>query len=147
MTYYEQETNYTCGPACMRMVLAKIGIEKSEKEVAKLLGTNKVVGTKNKDFVNLAEKYKLQYSVHRNSSITNLNYFFKKGYQIIICYFHPKEKQGHYAVIRSMRNNKITLMDPIDGPNHTYSIKNFEKYWKSTKTFEGEKAWFIAIKK
>ena len=35
--YYEQETNYTCGPACMRMVLASLGIKKSEKDIQQFL--------------------------------------------------------------------------------------------------------------
>ncbi|PIN94126.1 hypothetical protein COU56_03175, partial [Candidatus Pacearchaeota archaeon CG10_big_fil_rev_8_21_14_0_10_31_9] len=55
--YYEQETNYTCGPACMRMVLGSLGIKKSEKQITKLIGTNKIRGTNHRDFLSVVEKY------------------------------------------------------------------------------------------
>lgn len=144
--YYEQETAYTCGAACMRMVLESLGIKKTEKQVAGLLGTNKIRGTNHRDFVSLVEKYKLRYSVHREASLQDLKYYFKNHYKIIVCYFHPIEKEGHYAVVRNIKRNKITLMDPNDGPSKTYLLSYFKKFWGSNKTFEGERSWFMAIK-
>jgi ABC-type bacteriocin/lantibiotic exporter with double-glycine peptidase domain len=147
VTYFEQETPYTCGPACMRMVLSSLGIKKTEKQVTKLLGTNKIRGTNHRDFVSLAEKYKLRYSVNRDSSLDDLKYYLKKGYRIIVCYFHTIGREGHYAVIKSMNARKITLMDPIDGPSKVYSLSYFNQMWKSNKTYEGERSWFMAIKR
>jgi len=43
LKYYKQETNYTCGAAAMRMALEFFGIKKTEKRIAKLLSTNKIV--------------------------------------------------------------------------------------------------------
>ena len=40
--FHKQETNYTCGSAAMRMALESAGIKKSEKQVEKLLSTNKI---------------------------------------------------------------------------------------------------------
>lgn len=144
--YYEQQTKYTCGPACMRMVLASLGIHKKEGQITKLLGTNKIRGTNHGDFVSLAEKYKLRYSVNREATIDELKYYYKNHYKIIICYFHPVEKDGHYAVVRKLTNTKITLMDPIDGPNKTYSLNYFRKVWGTRKTYNKERSWFMAIR-
>jgi ABC-type bacteriocin/lantibiotic exporter with double-glycine peptidase domain len=146
-TYFKQETDYTCGPACMRMIFYSLGISKSEKQITKLLGTNKLRGTRHRDFVSFAEKYKLRYSVNRNATIDELRYYYKQHYKILVCYSHPIEKEGHYAVIRKITPKKITLMDPISGPSHTYSTSYFNKLWKSDMTFEGERSWFMAIKK
>ena len=144
--YYEQQTKYTCGPACMRMVLASLGIHKTEDQITKLLGTNKIRGTNHRDFVSLAEKHKLRYSVNREATIDELKYYYKNHYKIIVCYFHPIDKEGHYAVVRKMTPNKITLMDPIDGPNKTYSLSYFGKFWGSRKTYNKERSWFMAIR-
>ena len=67
--YHEQETEFTCGQAVMRMVLSNHGIDKREKEVAKILRTNKVRGTYLRELPRLAEKYRLSYVVKRNSDI------------------------------------------------------------------------------
>ena len=144
--YYEQETNYTCGPACIRMVLASLGIKKSENYITKLIGTNKIRGTNHRDFLSLVEKYKLRYSVQREATIDELRYFYKNHYKIIVCYFHPTEKMGHYAVVRKLTPTKITLMDPIDGPNKIYSLSYFKKIWSSRKTYNKERSWLIAIR-
>lgn len=147
VTYFEQETSYTCGPACMRMVLDSLGIHKTERQISILLGTNRIRGTRHRDFVSLAEKYKLRYSVHRNSSLEDLKYYYRKGYRIIVCYSHPIIKGGHYAIIKAIKGNRVTLMDPIDGPDKSYSLSYFKKMWRSDQTYEGERGWFMAIKK
>lgn len=144
--FYEQQTPYTCGPACMRMVLASLGIKRTENQITKLLGTNNIRGTNHRDFVSLAEKYKLRYSVHREAVVDDLKYFYKNHYKIIVCYFHPTEKVGHYAVVKKLTRERIHLMDPTDGPNKSYSLNYFQRIWSSKKTFNKERSWFMAIR-
>ena len=40
--YYKQEEWYTCGPACLRMLLKFIGTSASEEDVAKACGTTEL---------------------------------------------------------------------------------------------------------
>ncbi len=40
--YYKQEEWYTCGPACLRMLLKYIGTSAPEGDVAKACGTNEL---------------------------------------------------------------------------------------------------------
>ena len=145
--YYRQQSKYSCGACAMRMVLECFGIKNSEKQLIKLLKTNKIRGTWLKEFPQLAEKLSLNYVVQRNSTIKDLKYFNKKGYKIIICYFYPPEKIDHYAVLKSLDSRYIHFYDPWFGPNHKYPLTYFKKIWNSSKRFEYEKAWFIAIKK
>jgi len=40
--YYKQEKWYTCGPACLRMLLKYIGTSASEEGAAKACGTTEL---------------------------------------------------------------------------------------------------------
>ena len=109
--YHKQETIWTCGASAMRMALEKCGIKKSEKQVVKILKTNKIRGTWHKDFPRVAEKYKLNYVVKRNATIDDLKYFQKKGCTIIICYYYPPEKVDHYSILKSIDSENIHFYD------------------------------------
>lgn len=145
--YYKQETKYTCGAAAMRMILECLGIKKTEKQIVKLLGTNQVRGTWNKDFPILVEKYKLNYTVRRKASIKDMKSCLKQGYYIIVCYFYPPEKVDHYSVVKKIDTKNIYFWDPWFGPNHSYSLKKFKTIWKCDKRFDNEKRWLFAVKK
>jgi ABC-type bacteriocin/lantibiotic exporter with double-glycine peptidase domain len=145
--HFHQETEYTCGPACMRMALKHFGIKKSEKALAKMLKTNKVVGTWHKAFPLVAEKYKLNYVVKRHAHIDDLKEYHKKHYFIIISYTHTPEKFSHFSVVSDIDDHFIYLLDPYKRPRHKYKPHSFEKLWKSNFNYEKEKRWFFAMKK
>lgn len=147
LKFYRQQTDYTCGAASMRMILESVGIIKSEKEIARIMETNEESGTWNKDFPKLAEEYKLNYSVKRNASLKNLKEYHKKGYKIIVCYYLPNEDVSHYAVLNKIDSKKVYLYDPEMGPNHKYSLKEFNKLWSITSKHDKERNWMFAIKK
>ena len=144
--FYKQETVWTCGPAVMRMSLEKLGIKKSEKQLIKILKTNKIKGTSNKDFSRVAEQYKLNYIVKRNSTIEDLKYFSKKRYILIFCYYYPKEKIGHYSILKKIDYKFIYFYDPYFGKNHKYNLKYFNKIWKCNPKHDNEKHWFFGVK-
>ena len=145
--FYKQEYTYTCGAAAMRMVLERSGVKKSEKRIVRILKTNKVRGTWHKDFPRVAEKYKLNYIVKRNSSIEDLKKYKKQGYNIVICYYYPPEKVDHYSVLKKIDKENIYFYDPYFGEDHKYSLNYFLKIWKSNPRYDGEKRWFFGVKK
>jgi ABC-type bacteriocin/lantibiotic exporter with double-glycine peptidase domain len=145
--YYKQETNYTCGACAIRMALEGFGIKKSEKQISKLLGTNKIRGTWPRELPKLAEKFKLNYFVGRNSKIEDLEYYLKNNFIIIVAYWYPLEKVDHYSVVKKIDEKFIYFWDPWFGEEHKYTLTYFKKIWKSDKKFDNEKSWFIAIKK
>jgi len=145
--FHKQETKYTCGAAAMRMALEFCGIKKSEKQVAKLLNTNKVRGTWHKNFPSVAEKFKLNYTSMRHATINDLKEFQKKDYAVIICYLYPPEKVDHYSVLKKIDKRLIYFWDPFFGDMHKYLLSYFKKIWKSDPKYDNEKCWFFAIKK
>lgn len=143
LPYYEQQTCWTCGPAVMRMVLEPLGIFKTEKQLIQLLRTNKKGGTTNMALVQLVDKYKLNYVVFRNGTMSVLKRFLKQHYRIIISYYYEAHKTGHYAVLKKITKKNIYLLDPWCGPDHQYKLSYFHKIWREEK----ERGWFIGIKK
>ena len=143
--FYKQQNFCMCGPACLRMVLAAFGIKKSEETLTKILKKDGEPGTPNRSLPDAAEALKLNYAVQRNASIADLKWSIGKGFVIIVSYFDPVEKVGHFAVIKKVDAKRIHLFDPWYGPNHGYSMKEFLPNWRSG--FDKDKRWFIAIKK
>ncbi|HLD58959.1 MAG TPA: C39 family peptidase [archaeon] len=146
--FFKQETQYTCGAASMRMALAFLGIEKTEKQVARLLHTNKVRGTWHESFPKAAERFKLNYFVQRNSSIEGMKMLQKHGFVIIVSHMAlQEEKEGHYAVLKKIGKDSISFFDPWFGENKKYSLNTFNRIWKSDPKFDNEKKWLFAVKK
>lgn len=143
--YFKQKRDYNCGPAVFRMALASFGINKNEKELAKLLKTNTKEGTKNRNFSTVADHFDLDYIVKKNASVSDIKNFSKKGYAVILAYIYPKENVGHFAVLRKIDSKHIHLLDPLVGPKHKYLINDFKQIWKSG--FEKDIRWLFAVRK
>ncbi|HLF53897.1 MAG TPA: cysteine peptidase family C39 domain-containing protein [Candidatus Nanoarchaeia archaeon] len=146
-SFHKQEKDYTCGAASMKMALESCNIKKSEKQIVKLLRSGKSKGTWNKDFPIIAEKFKLNHLSMRNAAINDLKEYQKRGFTIIIGYFYPLEKFGHYAVLKKIDAKKIYLSDPYFGDKHSYALDYFKKIWKNDPKYDKEKRWFFAVKK
>lgn len=146
--YYEQEREYTCGPASARMVLASVGVKRKEHHVAQVLKTKKQ-GTYDKAFLRLVKKYKVQCVYKRYGTLAVLQALQKKGYKIIISYWYSPEKVGHYAVLKKIGRKYVYLLDPWLGPEHKYSLSYFKKVWgwKHCAHPDRNVYWFFAVKK
>lgn len=151
--YFKQETRYTCGAASMRMALAAFGIRKSEKQIAKLMRTNRKHGTSNASFPRVAEKYRVSYVIKRNGTIDDLKNYLKKGYVVIVSffffeYFEYKKMVYHFAVLKGLSKGSVSLFDPELGQDHKISTPLFVRRWKSNPVSEkGDRHWFFALKR
>lgn len=143
----KQETSWTCGPACIKMFLRLNGIKKTEKQLVKLLKTNKIVGTKNSDIYNFVKKQGFSYVITNNSSIKYLKQMLKEKYFVIVCYYIKSENIHHYSVVKRITNKKIFFLDPYFGSDFSMDLGEFEKSWGVIAKYSKEKNWFIAIKK
>lgn len=150
--YHKQETEYSCGAASMRMILEVFNIRKSEKEVAKLIGSSPNHGTWFKDFSKAAKKFKLYYIEKENGKISELKKLVREGYKIIVCYLDLKEKSygivvDHYSVVKRIDDKNVYFWDPWYGNKHKYSVNYFRRIWKSRERPDKADGWFIAIRK
>lgn len=145
MKHFYQQTNYTCGPTCMRIVLHALNKNISEQKLAKLMHTKEEGkhGTNHREFTKLAKKLKINYKEGINSSFSKLRGLLKEKYLIVICYFDTKLEEGHYAIVKRIKENRIYLIDPEVGPNHSYTLKHFRKIWHGYYTPKG---WFFGVK-
>jgi len=145
--YFRQNTEYTCGPAAMRMALGALGIVKSERQLSLLLHTNSMVGTRRKAFPLLAERLLLDYVVERESSIEDIKEAIASGFIVIVNYFYTVEQVPHFAVVKRIDSNRIYLLDPEAGPGHSYPLAEFISNWHSGPSREKGKRWFFGIRK
>jgi predicted double-glycine peptidase len=145
--YHMQETEYSCGAASMRMILSYFGIDKSEAQVRKFVGSKPDGGTYFAGFLNTAKKLKLKYVCEENSSISRLKSLLEDSYQIIVCYYDVKDKTDHYAVVKKIDSGYIHFYDPWYGAYHKYTKAYFRRIWHTRKRKDEAKRWFIAIKK
>lgn len=144
ISYFKQETSYTCGPASLRMVLDSFYIKQTEKQISKITKANDKEGIWFKDLAKAVLKYNLSYIEKDNSAIKELKRLLKQKYRIIVCFFDKKQNAFHYSVIKKIDERRIFLYDPWNGPNKSYSIKYFNTIWKSNDKLRKDK-WFIAI--
>ncbi len=110
--FHSQETSWTCGAAVMRMALEKLGIKKSERQIVRILKTNKIRGTWHREFPRVAEKLKFDYCVKRNATLEDLQEYQNQGYIVIVCYYLPREHVDHYSIVRCIDAEHISFYDP-----------------------------------
>lgn len=127
------------------MALASIGIKISRERIIGLLRAGEQ-GTWNRDFPKVAEFFKRTYIVSRNSTIGDLRVFHAEGFRLIVGYILPKDREGHYAVVRRITDTHIELLDPWLGPKTSYSISSFVRRWHNDFQGDYEKHWFFGIK-
>jgi len=149
--YYKQQTEYTCGPASVKMVLSYFGINVSELKILKIMNTKQKSGTKNLEFPKIFEKYKLNYVVMRNAKLDDLKTYLLRKYMVIVSYVYYDEdwhtEIGHYSVLRKIDSNYVYLYDPYFGLAHKIQLREFFKVWRNSSFGDNEKRWFIAVKK
>ena len=155
--YYKQETDWTCGPACLRMYFSAIGGECSEEDCEKVLNTKRPskqratgsseeeVGTSYKAFEEFAKGSKIKFIAKQGGEIIDLKKALKKDLFVIVSYHIIKDNINHFAVVKIVNDKEIILNDPSYGKGKKIELKHFEKIWSIPARFSKEKNWFIAM--
>ncbi|OGZ64231.1 MAG: hypothetical protein A2998_00345 [Candidatus Staskawiczbacteria bacterium RIFCSPLOWO2_01_FULL_37_25b] len=134
-----QETLHAdmCGPASLKIVLDYYGIEKSEKELAKLCKIKKGLGVDDKGIKKVAEKLGFRVEIKNNSSFKDIEKWLKKGVPVIVDWFtrgrndYPESEtaDGHYSVVCGLDDKFIYLQDPEIGKIRKIKRDDFMKVW------------------
>jgi ABC-type bacteriocin/lantibiotic exporter with double-glycine peptidase domain len=128
--YFKQDTDYTCGPATLQMVLAFYGIRISEEKLAKLLETNDDVGTRHNSMIDFSREEGFNVFVNTCSKVEEIRRFINEGKSVIVHFLEPDGNVGHYSVVVGIDDNSIFLNDPWNGENFEMNIPDFEKRWR-----------------
>lgn len=134
-----QETPHKsyCGPASLKILLSYYGIEKTEKELARLCKTKNDLGTNDKGIKEAAEYLGFKVIIKNNSSFKDMEAWLKKDIPVIVNWFtrgradytDSDVADGHYSVVSGLDDKFIYLQDPEIGKIRKLEREDFMKVW------------------
>ncbi len=131
LIFYEQETPYSCVPACLRIVLNYFGIEASEDEL-RLRSYTTHLGTNARDAVVCVQSYGLRAEEFRGASLEELRgWLSKELYPILLIDLRPlRDETGRHAIVaEEISETELTYLDPLVG-RQTSGLDVIEKSWQ-----------------
>lgn len=132
-----------CGPASLKIVLGYYGVEKSEKELAKMAGWNKELGVNDKGIKQAADVLGFKVKIKNNSNYKDIENWLNKGVPAIVDWFTRGRSDypdlfmadGHYSVVAGLEDKFIYLQDPEIGKIRKIKRSDFMRVWFD---FKGE---------
>jgi len=129
--YFKQDTDYTCGPTSLQMVLDFFGKFKSEAKLAKEVHCRKETGSSHIHIIEAVRREGFRCREKHEASIEDLKESLKEHLPAIVNYTEPVDNADHYAVVIGFSHSNIILNDPADGQNFRISEKEFFERWHS----------------
>lgn len=126
-----------CGPAVLKMVLRYYGIEKSEKELAKLASATKSGGTDDKAIARVLKKFGLKTKIKNNGNFPDIKIYLDKNMPVIVDWFTRGRRDypdsavadGHYSIVVGLDRKFIYLQDPEIGKMRKLARDDFLRVW------------------
>lgn len=122
-----QENDYYCGPAAAQMSLLSQGIDVSQKQIAKLAGTNSALGTTGEGLVEAAQKLGCDAFMKDNSSIADIRTCIHRNIHPIVAWLDVDVP--HFTVAAKIDRTNITMLDPLRKTPRVINIKDFRRLW------------------
>jgi ABC-type bacteriocin/lantibiotic exporter with double-glycine peptidase domain len=129
MTYYHQQTKFTCGPASIRNCLLALGYIYSERRIRNFTRTDRINGTNERKILKalkeLGFEYKAFYNKSENAFRQRIIRNAKSGNKMIILTDH----EDHWISIVDYFNKKLEVIDPQQIRNKTYLTPKEVSKW------------------
>ena len=145
--FYKQDTDYTCGPTSLQMVLSFLHDHKSENYFTKKTHANKNDGTMHKWMIDVAEKEGFYCYVNNNPSLEELKKFIESGLPAIIHFTEPTGDESHYSVITGFGREQVIMNDPWNGRDFKIKERDFLSRWHGNIGSSNYKKWMMIISK
>lgn len=121
--HYRQRTNYTCGPACLRMVLDYWGKSLSEDTLTRRTGATPEDGLSPAGIVKFLRRNRYSHKQQQRMTLSLLNKYLQRGWPVIVAYqawpHKPSQTDlgkswdhGHYSVVVGLSDGRVCLVDP-----------------------------------
>lgn len=138
--YLKQSTDYSCGPACLKMIFSSYGKELDEKELIKRCEANEKTGTAHKKMMHVAreEGFIVQ---EGHTTIEGLKALLQVG-KVVVNY-RDDEGEGHYAIVHNIKKDYLILIDPWYGPRYRIPREGFTKRWSNNN--HSSSRWYLLI--
>lgn len=146
ITFFQQDTDYTCGPTALQMAFNYFGLIKSEDDLAHILKTSSNHGTFHKKMIDTARQNGFYCYVNNNSTIHEINHYLKLGLPVIVHFTETSENDTHYSIVYGVTTNSVLLNDPWNGKIHL-SRKNFMNRWHGCVKNVCNEGWMMVISK
>lgn len=143
--YFRQTKDYTCGPACVRMLMALHGKRFSEKHLTRSLKTNQDTGTRKKEIVRFAKRRGLACHVKTRATWRDVSRKIRRRMPVMVSYTEPSDNEGHYALVTGKRNHTVLLHDPWNGKHFQISLRAFKRRWLGFETSSAEWGWMMTF--
>lgn len=128
--FLHQETDYTCGPTALRMVLSYFGKHTPENVVMAIAGTSEATGTGRRGMVNALKILGLNTHAHHGATIDEIRFYLDEGFPIIVNYRDFTDNVGHYGVIVGYERDTLFIHDPYAAEGNTQvSVNDFDSHW------------------
>lgn len=127
--YRRQQTEYTCGPASLSMVLSFFKKPARQHSLARLMRTNAEIGTETRYMIRAATRAGFYCYVNNDSSFDEVRWFLSIGLPVIIRFIEPNENADHYAVAKGYQKDGLILHDPWNGRNTLIPFRSLKKRW------------------
>lgn len=143
VTFFRQEKWYTCGPACLRMLLAYFSIDISEEELEKACGTTELGTTPTQISIGVL-KFGMDGMATKNANLEDLKRSLDAGSPIIVLIdpsyiYGGIAGFGHFIVVVGMENDKMIYHDPYpdisEGKFRRCEVEKFIKAWNVFKNW------------
>lgn len=126
-----------CGPASLKILLSYYGVEKDEKELAKLCRTKKDLGADDQGIKKAAESLGFKVKIKNNSSFKDIGRWIDRGVPVIANWFtrgradytDTDVSDGHYSVVCGLDDKNIYLQDPEIGSMRKLDKEDFMTVW------------------
>ncbi|WP_169716809.1 cysteine peptidase family C39 domain-containing protein [Sporomusa acidovorans] len=124
-----QETEYTCGVACVQSILGAYGMDYRQDELAQILDSKPILGTNYQKIILFMEMLGFQAVYIKNMGIDNLKSFINDGVTPLLQIqawaengvdYASDWKDSHYVIACGYDENRIFFMDPWTLGNYTY---------------------------
>ena len=134
--FYKQETDYSCVPACLRIVLSSLGVFKTEQELRELCDCTVLEGTSALKAVDAARASGFRGTRKQNLIFDDLISELARGL-FPIAYVEallPPHAfaQSHALVVIAIDGDEVRAIDPARG-EIAFSKDEFLAEWNSTR--------------
>jgi len=134
--FYKQETDYSCVPACLRMVLASLGVFKTEQQLRELCDCTVLEGASALKAVDAARASGFKRTRKRNLIFDDLISELERGLfpiAYVKALLPPHAfAQSHALVVIAVEGDAVRALDPAHG-EIAFSKDEFLVEWSSTR--------------
>lgn len=143
--HFFQSSAQTCGPACLRMLLAALGVSQDEATIAHRCGTT-TIGCTVQDLVQGAQSFGLNAALLRSfdepGAVAALSNQVPFVAMIDVASLENTMPllSWHFVVPVGLAQDEVTFHDPADGPNRRVKLDDFLAAW-ATAAYLGVRVW------